>query len=179
MALITVNDYAKSRKSRGLAGGTRQAVDRAVKAGRITLLDGRIDPAVADIQWEANTRKCSHLHSQERQPPAPPAAKADPSDWSTARARRESAQAETAEIELRKLKGELVDRAGVERAAMQTYRTVRDTLDALPARLAPELAGLAADAWAIECRLREAIRQTLAAVVGKLREEAARKAPPL
>ena len=48
--LITQADYAKLR------GCSAVAVHKAVKAGRITLIDGLIDPDVANIQWEKNSR---------------------------------------------------------------------------------------------------------------------------
>ena len=48
--LITQAEYARRR------GVAKSAVAKAVKEGRITLLGGKIDPAVADIQWQQNTR---------------------------------------------------------------------------------------------------------------------------
>lgn len=50
--LLTQAEYARHRKARGLPGGTREAVDE----GRTPAVDGRIDPVVADRQWEQNTR---------------------------------------------------------------------------------------------------------------------------
>jgi len=56
--LMTQAEYARSRKARGLPGGSREAVRKAVDAGRISAMgpDKLVDPAVADIQWAANTR---------------------------------------------------------------------------------------------------------------------------
>ncbi|MGB6054610.1 MAG: elements of external origin, partial [Burkholderiaceae bacterium] len=48
--MLTQAEYAKRR------GCSAVAVHKAVKAGRISLIDGKIDPAVADIQWGRNTR---------------------------------------------------------------------------------------------------------------------------
>jgi len=68
-------------------------------------------------------------------------------------------------IQLAKLRGELVDMAGVERGSRAMGRTLRDALvDKLPAILAQELAGLT-DSWAVEQRLRSAIRDELHAIV--------------
>lgn len=52
-ALVTQAEYARRR------GVSREAVRKAVDAGRISVLgnDKLIDPAVADIQWEQNSRK--------------------------------------------------------------------------------------------------------------------------
>lgn len=178
MNLMTTAEYAAHRKAKGLAGTTRQAVELAVKSGRITALPGGIDPTVADIQWEANTRRRVDIHGSTLATgsDAPTVAAPAPTapGWSDAKAREQAARAERAEIELAELKGELIDRAGYERAAMQTHRHLRDALvDVLPAKLAPELAGLGADMWAIECRLRAAIRETLTAVAGAWKDEAA------
>ncbi len=49
--LITRAEYARLR------GVSRVAVGKAVKTGRIDLVDGLIDPIAADAQWERNTRK--------------------------------------------------------------------------------------------------------------------------
>lgn len=48
--LMTQAEYAKHR------GCSAVAVHKAVKAGRISLIGDKIDPEVADIQWERNTR---------------------------------------------------------------------------------------------------------------------------
>jgi hypothetical protein len=48
--LITQAEYARRR------GVAKSAVAKAVAERRITLIEGRIDPSVADIQWERNTR---------------------------------------------------------------------------------------------------------------------------
>lgn len=58
-ALLTQAAYAASRKARGLSGGTKQSVNQAVDANRISTIgpDKLIDPAVADIQWEQNSRR--------------------------------------------------------------------------------------------------------------------------
>lgn len=57
--LVTQAAYAASRKARGLSGGTREAVRQAVEAGRISVIgpDKLVDPVVADIQWERNSRR--------------------------------------------------------------------------------------------------------------------------
>ncbi|WP_289241706.1 hypothetical protein [Delftia sp.] len=50
MELVTQAEYARRR------GVAKSAVAKAVKEQRIALIDGKIDPAVADIQWQQNTR---------------------------------------------------------------------------------------------------------------------------
>jgi hypothetical protein len=48
--LLTQKEYAAHR------GCSAPAVHKAVKAGRISMIGDRIDPAVADIQWQQNSR---------------------------------------------------------------------------------------------------------------------------
>lgn len=48
--VITQAEYARRR------GCTEGAVRRAIRDGRITLIDGKIDPVAADAQWRRNTR---------------------------------------------------------------------------------------------------------------------------
>lgn len=56
--MLTQAEYARRRKARGLSGGSREAVRRAVDAGRISAFgpDKQIDPELADRQWAANTQ---------------------------------------------------------------------------------------------------------------------------
>lgn len=54
---MTVSEYALSRKVRGLPGGSRVAVYKAINSGRIALdRSGKLNPALADSQWELRTR---------------------------------------------------------------------------------------------------------------------------
>ena len=49
--LISIKDFAVRQ------GVTYQAVWRAVKSGRLTLLNGKLDAEVAAIQWEKNRQR--------------------------------------------------------------------------------------------------------------------------
>src|SRR5467141_119831 len=59
---------------------TPAAVRKAIKSGRITAVDGKIDPAVADRDWAANTDESKPRNSVSGNPgggqasPATPAA---------------------------------------------------------------------------------------------------------
>jgi hypothetical protein len=57
-SLLTISDYARSRKARGLSGGTKQAVHKAIAEKRISAFgpDKLIDQQLADLQWDKNTR---------------------------------------------------------------------------------------------------------------------------
>jgi hypothetical protein len=52
---LSLRAYARSRRARGLPGGTLQAVRKALASGRITAVAGKIDPAAADAAWLRNT----------------------------------------------------------------------------------------------------------------------------
>src|SRR5881296_953793 len=62
---LSLRRYAASQRERGLSGGTHEAVRRAAAAGRITLHDGKVDPAEADRDWSANTLHRQKLSDEE------------------------------------------------------------------------------------------------------------------
>ncbi len=144
MALITQSAYAKQR------GVSRAAVRQAVAAGRITLIDGKIDPAVANIQWEKNTRPRLKTLSTNRDPapmlPSDIAPAADGVisqglyDLSLARAKRETHEANIAEMRERQKAGELVELAQVHLAYTTLAAQLRATMERIPDKLAPRLA---------------------------------------
>ncbi len=173
--LMTYAEYAGHRKAKGLSGGTGQAVAKAVQSGRISLIDGKIDPDVADIQWAANTRKRADYHGDNRSDRAegkkPLSVGAGKPGWADAKARTEAATAALKELELDERRGNLVDKTGTERAAFSLARMLRDALvTTLPSKYAAELASLS-DPWELECRLREIMRNELTAVSGMVMED--------
>ncbi len=80
--------------------------------------------------------------------------------FQTARARREHYLAQQAELEYKRMCGDLVERAPVEAAAEKTGRMLRDTMLGLPTKVAPQLIAVT-DPWEIEQLLRSAIRTAL------------------
>ncbi len=149
--LITQSAYARLR------GVAKSAVARAVTEGRISLIDGKIDPAVADIQWARNTRARADsgrsgatlaagtaatsdaLQGPESQPQEPAAGAPSYSDYRT---RTEKATAEKAERENARAAGRLVERERVERAAFDAFRELRDRVFSTPQRSAPRVVGM-------------------------------------
>jgi hypothetical protein len=173
--LMTYAEYASHRKAKGLSGGTGQAVAKAVASGRISLIDGKIDPDVADIQWAANTRRRADYHGNKEidrgEGKKTVSVGDNPADWANAKARTEAATAALKELELEERRGNLVDKAGTERAAFSLARVLRDALvTTLPSKYAAELAALS-DPWDLECRLREVMRNELTAVSGMVLED--------
>lgn len=161
--LISQRAYARSRAERGLSGGTHAAVQKAIKNGRIRLIDGKIDPEVADIQWDRNTDPAQQKRgSQGGQAVAPPASGSPaalpgapaqtsaPTNGNGANedqisrireaARADAARAELLNWELERKRGNYVRADEVKKMAMDKARIARDALLAIPNRLAPILA---------------------------------------
>ena len=168
-SMLTQAEYARSRKDRGLPGGSREAVRKAVDENRISAFgpDKLIDQELADLQWARNTRARISAQATAQgdlitqaatdattpgaasQPAAstPAAASTTPPTAPTAdpgyvslRARREAADAERAEIETAKLRGSMVMREDVDRAMFAIAREARDQLSACSRRIASECA---------------------------------------
>lgn len=153
--LMTQSEYALHR------GCSAVAVHKAVKGGRISLINGKIDPTVADIQWQQNTRARQSNQTRAAEPdllasadvaPAPaagpaqaPAPQQAPADngYNEARTRRERAEAEEAEMRTAKIRGTMVLREDVDRAMFEILREVRDRLTACARRVASEVATIA------------------------------------
>lgn len=137
--LITQAEYARRR------GVDPTSVRDAVRAGRITLIEGKIDPAVADVQWERNTRRRGRAVDEKPAPrgegayAAPPPGD-DVPDYNLERARRERYEADQAELRLAQMRGELVVAAEVKAAHQRKVAALREAFLQLPARVVPMLA---------------------------------------
>ena len=142
--LITQAEYARRRKC------TEGAVRRAVRDGRISLIEGRIDPVAADAQWARNTRVRAGSRpanddgaSSWTGGQSPARSRSDEEGeggyWSS-KARREAAEADLAELKLAEQRGELVRASDVRAAQARRLAALRESLLQLPARLSPVLA---------------------------------------
>ncbi len=135
---LTPAQYARHR------GCSRQAVDQALKAGRITAdADGRIDPVAADAQWAARSRP--RVRSSAPPPGTPdradsPAAGTGQDTYLDARRREALARATLAELEVATQARALVSVAEVRASCAAHLSACRDILLGLAARLAPVLA---------------------------------------
>ena len=147
---LSVAAYARHRKSKKLPGGTETGVRNAIRDGRITRgVDGKIDPAVADEEWAANTGR--------------PGPKPKTADYEVERAREQRAKADLREIELAEKRGELTNAAENYREGFKLGNQIQQTLLALPDRLAPEYASMD-DIRAIALHMKAALREALAAL---------------
>ena len=169
--LITQAEYARRR------GVAKSAVAKAVKEGRIVLINGMVDPAVADIQWSQNTRARADsgravaqsapdaglpLGDSEKPASGPDSAPGAPSSQGYAdyRAIRERAEAEMAQRANLKDAGLLVERDLVQRATFDVVRAFRDAVMVIGQRAAPRCIGLA-DSRDIEHVITEETRKAL------------------
>lgn len=138
--LMTQAAYARHRQC------SKVAVGKAVKAGRISLVNGLIDPTVADIQWRANSRArvsasaepAQDLLVQTSAPAAPDEPAAD--GYTISRNRREAADAELAELKLAEQQGHLIRVDAVKQALANAFTSTRDSLLQIPSRLSAVLA---------------------------------------
>jgi phage terminase Nu1 subunit (DNA packaging protein) len=163
MASVVLMNQAEYAKHRGVS---RVAVHQAVKAQRISLIDGKIDPAVADIQWSANTR--ARAPASPGQTPTDNGATVDPDAgddgrgyWS-ARSRREKAEASMAEMKHEEMQGTLIKADAVRSAWSAKITGARDALLQIPSRIAPVLAAetdLARVTALLEAELRQALSE--------------------
>ena len=153
--MVTQAEYARIR------GVSRAAVKKAVDSKRITLIDGKIDPEVADIQWTRNTHpeQAARANSGKgRNEPEGPAG--ETSEYWLIKIRRERAEALKIEMQLEEMCGKLVERAKVEAAAYQVGRLLRDMILSVPGKLAGELA-VVTEPLLVESRMREELRKVL------------------
>jgi hypothetical protein len=139
--LMTQAEYARHR------GCSRVAVGKAVKAGRISLVNELIDPVVADLQWKANSRARASATPMPDQDAAVQSPAQIPLDvpvavdgYTASRNRREAAEAERAELSLAEEKGELIRVEAVRGALGVLFAGTRDALLQIPPRLASMLA---------------------------------------
>ncbi len=159
--LITQAEYARRR------GCDPTSVRDAVRAGRITLIDGKIDPAVADVQWQRNTRARGGAPANDANlsaPPAPQSTEPLGEDYWSSRARREKAEADLAELRLAEQRGELVRADAVRSAVSKRAAGLREALLQIPSRLAAVVAAETSQARCHEL-LEGELHQVLAQLV--------------
>jgi hypothetical protein len=153
--LISIADYAKRR------GVTAAAVRKAAGCGRISLIEGKVNPKRADLEWARNTHPPGYGGQNRgkrgsRQPERPSQHGRFGSDFASARARREKALADLAELELARKRGEVLNAADAAARIFALNRRARDILLAMPDRLAPRVVGL--DQSALHSLISEEVR---------------------
>ncbi len=125
--LISQRAYAKRR------GVSHVSVQRAVRSGRITLVAGKVDPALADEQWDENTDPTTPSNTIKGKNGAD-------SSYASWRAHRERFAALNAELEYEENKKRLIDRDEVKEYEGRMVMNFRGQLLSLPPLLAPQVA---------------------------------------
>ena len=156
--LVTQAEYARRR------GVAKSAVNKAVTERRISLIDGKIDPAVADIQWERNTRARADSGQATTQlplatvpaslppPEVLPPSSADEGEYSVNRARRERYEADLAQMKLLEQQGDLVRVVEVRAEIGKRVGQLKNNLLQIPSRMAYLLSPEARAALDLELR---------------------------
>jgi hypothetical protein len=134
--LVSQSEYARRR------GCTEGAVRRAVRDGRIALIDGKLDPVAADAQWARNTRPRAGSEPAAAPLTAAPDREGedDGNGYWASKARRESAEADLAELKLAEQRGQLVRADEVRAALSRRAAAFREGLLQIPSRLSAVLA---------------------------------------
>jgi hypothetical protein len=159
-----------------MLGVSRSAVQKAIARDRIKVRpDGLIDADEALRDWHRNAGQQRRAPSTGRSPPpaAPPPAPTDPPENDAPPARsgptivdlqRASLALKTQrqKLDLEARRGDLVERAKVERAVFDFARRMRDAWANWPPRIAAQLAArLGADPHAVEAALAAEVRRHL------------------
>lgn len=112
-------------------GCTRQSVADALKSGRIQAeADGKLDWAQGKRAWEQNVDRGQQRGNKSDE------------KWQEARTRRERAEADMAEIDLKKMQRSVVSVEEAQKEFFECSRLIRDRILQIPKRLAPMLIGL-------------------------------------
>ena len=169
--------YSRHREARNLPGQTLQAVQEAISSGRIVRAsDGQIDFQMADMMWAANTDKIQQTRAHHGMTPtgrtvdgAVEVIISVEQSWAAARARREVAQAELAELELQKQLGEVVAIEPVLDALTDANIKARTSLLQIPDRLSGQLAA-ETDAAKVHDLLRAEIENVVREIENGIRQ---------
>lgn len=161
-------------KRRGVSG---EAVSKAIAEGRlrdsIVMVDGRAkiaDPELADREWEANTRPRSD-EPRAALPRDLPEYYVFRSQREGSAARRESAQADLAELELARKRGQLIDADDARADVLAAYSLVKTRLLGVPSLVAQRLPHLAGEVEPVVDELIRAALEELSAGDGGGRDE--------
>jgi len=165
---LSIKKYCEHRKKLGLPGANYRTVKKALDDGRISYNEHRkISPREADEQWAMNTDPGRDPLLHVRTQSGNTASNMSPAfvpHYNESRARNEFAKAQKQELELRQLRGELVNKNEVYAEFFALARSVRDQILSIPVRVAPTIASLD-DPTEIEHKLEDEMTKVLADLV--------------
>lgn len=141
---LSIRAYAEHRKTMGLHGSSPWSVKKAIRDNRITRdEDGKIDPEVADRQWDQNTDPAQQRGPREppsnvksRPAPGPDSPLSGIPSYSQSRAVKEAYQARIARLQYEEMTSQLVRADSVKVEAFRRARMIRDQILAIPDRMA-------------------------------------------
>ncbi|WP_419835375.1 hypothetical protein [Endozoicomonas atrinae] len=137
MKLLSQSEFARRQ------GWSRQYVGKLVKSGKITLVNGKVDPEQAQAAIKAQSEPSTELRAKSQSGtilPASPTDSRQAVDFVTARTMREAFKAKMAKMEYEEKAGKLTDASKVREEAFRAGRIVRDSLLGIPDRLSDVLA---------------------------------------
>lgn len=120
-------------------GFTAPNVSIHVKKGNITLKDGKVPWPEAKNELQGNVSKFKQQAEQEKAV-TEGISENNSMNFARVKAVHESLKARKVKLELEQMEGSLVDAKAVKESAFKQARLVRDTLLAVPQRLAPVIA---------------------------------------
>ena len=124
--LLSRREYAAHR------GVTVAAVQKAVETGRISLIDGKIDPEKADKEWaEFSNPAYNTPHTSD----------SSSNPYQKSKIMKTTYDAMLKKLEYEERAGKLVSRAQVESDIFAASRATRDHLLMIPKRVAPRIIG--------------------------------------
>lgn len=155
MEPLSVQAYANHRRERGLPGGSRNAVEIALKEGRIFLVAEEpvrlLDPEAADADWLANT-DADHVRGN---------GKANGGTFTAFKTEEMRLRTERRQLDLERERGTVHNVAECREHQGRFARTIRDRLLTIPTRVAAEFGADDAERIALERRIDEEIRSAL------------------
>jgi phage terminase Nu1 subunit (DNA packaging protein) len=160
---VSLREYARHRRAKGLDGGTHNAVQQARDAGRIPpecfTKEGKIrDIEAADAAWKATTYANKVPPTGPKAPKRVNGTKIDGTSTWAARARLDLAKAELAEMELKRRQGELVKAADVDARLTGIFSACKTQILSVPSRMRQQDPSLTAEQIGLlESILREAL----------------------
>lgn len=141
-----------------MVGRSRSSIHELVQRGKLTAINGRIHPALGLVEFEKVRPRASVDPAPA--PATAPLPGSSVGDYGASRARRERAQADLAELQLRRELRQDLNAAEVLDVVRHASIVFRAALEQLPNRLAPRLAG-AHNEEAIAAILSEQIENVL------------------
>lgn len=163
---LSIRGYAEHRRRAGLPGGTKNAVEKALAAGRISRTSaGRIDPSVADAEWIAQTTRPAAIDDDEADG-APEPGSGYAKRFNRARTIREEERAKLAALEYARAAGEAALVKPMRAEAHRIGRLVRERVLTVPDRVAA-LCAAESDPGAVRRLLLKELTAALTAIANE------------